>query len=88
MMEIINVTPYYFLFQGLTATEIAFGYELAAEKALEILPSLTCFQVTDCRNKEQVRKGIKTAVMSKQYGNEEILSNLITDACGKYTGAA
>lgn len=72
----------YFL-QGLTPTEIALGYELAAEKALEILPSLTCYEVKDFRNKDEVVKGIQTAVMSKQYGNEGLLSNLIADACSK-----
>ena len=60
------------------------GYELAAEKALEILPSLVCYEVTDYKNKEQVIKGIKTSVMSKQYGNEELLSSLIADACSKF----
>lgn len=71
------------LFQGLTPTEIAAGYELAADKALEILPSLTCFEVKDIRNKSEVSKGIRTAVMSKQYGSEDMLSSLIADACSK-----
>ncbi|XP_065223106.1 T-complex protein 1 subunit theta [Planococcus citri] len=66
---------------GLTPTEITLGYELAAEKALEILPSLVCYEVKDYKNKEQAAKGIKTSIMSKQFGNEEFLSNLITDAC-------
>ncbi|KAK7605393.1 hypothetical protein V9T40_007251 [Parthenolecanium corni] len=66
---------------GLTPTEIALGYELAVEKALEILPTLTCYEVKDFRNKNEVLKGIKTAIMSKQYGNEDMLSNLIADAC-------
>lgn len=66
---------------GLTPTEIAAGYELAAEKALEILPTLKCYEVKDIRSKNEVSKGIKTAVMSKQYGNEVILSSLIADAC-------
>jgi len=26
-------------------------------------------------------KAIRTSVMSKQYGNEDFLANLITDAC-------
>lgn len=68
----------------MTPTEIALGYELAVEKALEILPTLTCYEVKDFRNKNEVLKGIKTAIMSKQYGNEDMLSNLIADACSKY----
>lgn len=71
------------MIQGLTPTEIAMGYELAVEKALEILPTLTCFEVKDYRNKSEVVKSIKTAIMSKQYGNEKIISNFVADACSK-----
>ena len=35
-------------------------------------------------NKEEVIKPIRTSVMSKQYGNEDFLADLITDACCKY----
>lgn len=75
---------FYFCLKGLTPTEIAFGYELAVEKALEELQDLVCYKVKDPRNKSEVCKGIRTAIMSKQYGNEEFLSNLIADACSKY----
>jgi T-complex protein 1 subunit theta len=67
----------------LTPTEIAAGYELAVDKALEILPSLKCFEVKNVKDKTEVSKGMKAAVMSKQYGNEDLLSNLIADACSK-----
>ncbi|XP_023241990.1 T-complex protein 1 subunit theta-like [Centruroides sculpturatus] len=66
---------------GLTPVEIHEGYELACKKALEILPSLTCFEIKDYRNEKDVFKGIKTSVMSKQYGNEIFLSKLISQAC-------
>ncbi|KAL1457199.1 hypothetical protein WDU94_001856 [Cyamophila willieti] len=66
---------------GLTPSEIVNGYKLALAKALEILPTLSCFEVKDVRNTEHVAKGMKTAIMSKQYGNEEFLTNLITKAC-------
>ena len=39
---------------GLTATDVAQGYQLALSKALEILPELSCWEVTDPRNIEQV----------------------------------
>ena len=40
-------------------------------------------QVKNLRNKDEVRHAIRTAVMSKQYGNEDFLANLITNACGE-----
>lgn len=50
-------------------------------KALEILSTLVVHDVKDVRNEEQVKKGIRTSVMSKQYGNENLLASLITQAC-------
>lgn len=66
---------------GLTSSEIVDGYELALEKALEILPTLTCYEIKDYRNEAEVEKGIKTSIMSKQYGNEDFLTKLIAKAC-------
>ncbi|XP_076033677.1 chaperonin containing TCP1 subunit 8 [Oratosquilla oratoria] len=66
---------------GLTPTDVADGYELALKKALDILESIKCWEVVDPRNKEQVTKALRTAVMSKQYGNEDFLADLISRAC-------
>nr|CAH7740689.1 unnamed protein product [Callosobruchus chinensis] len=66
---------------GITPTEIAEGYERGLDKCLEILPTLVTREVKDCKNIEEVRKGIKTAIMSKQYGNEDFLADLISKAC-------
>uniref|UniRef100_A0A1B6L1Y9 T-complex protein 1 subunit theta n=1 Tax=Graphocephala atropunctata TaxID=36148 RepID=A0A1B6L1Y9_9HEMI len=66
---------------GLTPTEIVEGYEKALTKALEILPNLVCYEIKDIRNEAEVKKGIKTAIMSKQYGNEDFLTDVITKAC-------
>jgi len=66
---------------GLKPTEVAEGYEMALEKALEVLETLTCFEVKNTRDEEAVKKAVRTAVMSKQYGNEDFLADLITKAC-------
>jgi len=50
-------------------------------KALEILPTLIVHEVKDVRDEEQVKKGIRSTIMSKQYGNEDILVSLVTKAC-------
>jgi len=66
---------------GLTPTDVADGYQLAVEKALEILPTLECWKVTSNQDLEQVKRGMKGTVMSKQYGHEDFLSELISSAC-------
>ena len=66
---------------GLSVTEVTEGYEMACKKALDTLPSLVCGEIKNLRDKKEVMKAIRTSVMSKQYGNEDFLANLITDAC-------
>lgn len=51
------------------------------EKALEILPSLVVQEVQDIRDENQVKNGIRSAIMSKQYGNENFLASLVSQAC-------
>lgn len=66
---------------GVTPGEVAEGYEKALDKALEILPTLVCKEVKDCRELSAAQEGIRTSVMSKQYGYEDFLSELIAKAC-------
>ncbi|XP_022122530.1 T-complex protein 1 subunit theta [Pieris rapae] len=66
---------------GVTTSEIADGYERALDKCLEILPELVCFEIKDCKNFDDVVKGIKPSIMSKQYGNEDFIANLVGKAC-------
>ena len=66
---------------GLKPTEIADGYEMALEKALAVLETLSCAEIKDTRNLEEVKKAVRPAVMSKQYGHEDFLADLISKAC-------
>ena len=66
---------------GLSTTEIQEGYQMACNKALELLPDMEVGRVKDLKDGSEVRKALKTAVMSKQYGNEDFISELIVDAC-------
>ncbi|XP_075975143.1 chaperonin containing TCP1 subunit 8 [Anticarsia gemmatalis] len=66
---------------GVTPSEIADGYEKALEKCIEILPSLICEEIKDCKNVDAVTKGIIPSIMSKQYGNEDFIAGLVTKAC-------
>jgi len=66
---------------GLSPAEVIEGYELACRKALETLPELVCYTIKDLRNMQEVSKSIKPVITSKQYGNEDFLSELIAKAC-------
>ncbi|KAM5578364.1 T-complex protein 1 subunit theta [Rosa sericea] len=68
---------------GLHPSEIISGYTKAIKKTIEILEELVeeGSETMDVRNKEQVVKRMKAPVASKQFGQEEILSSLVADAC-------
>ncbi|XP_062007813.1 T-complex protein 1 subunit theta [Rosa rugosa] len=68
---------------GLHPSEIISGYTKAIKKTIEILEELVeeGSETMDVRDKEQVVKRMKAPVASKQFGQEEILSSLVADAC-------
>jgi len=66
---------------GITTSELADGYEKALSKALEILPKLVCHKVEDYRDVNKVKEVLRTAIMSKQYGQEDFLTDLVSKAC-------
>ncbi|ELU09284.1 hypothetical protein CAPTEDRAFT_170370 [Capitella teleta] len=66
---------------GLSVKEVIGGYEQALKKSMEILPELVVDKVKDLSQKAQVLPLIRSSIMSKQYGNEDFLSEIIVDAC-------
>jgi len=66
---------------GLSVPEVVDGFRLAHAKAEELLPALVCDRVKDIRNKEEVVKAIRCSIMSKQFGNEDFIANLVAEAC-------
>ena len=67
---------------GLKPTEIVEGYNLAVKKILdEVLPTTVVHEVKDVSNLDEIKKSIRSSVMSKQYGNEDFLADLISQAC-------
>lgn len=66
---------------GITTTEITEGFEKALDKALEILPKLVCHEIKDYRDVTQVKECLRASVMSKQFGQEDFIADLIAKAC-------
>ena len=66
---------------GLHPSEILIGYEKAAKKFHEEYESLTCYRLTNFHDHDEVLKCMKSAIASKQYGNEDFFGDLITKAC-------
>uniref|UniRef100_A0A8C7X1E6 T-complex protein 1 subunit theta n=1 Tax=Oryzias sinensis TaxID=183150 RepID=A0A8C7X1E6_9TELE len=68
---------------GLSVSEVIEGYEQACKKALEVLPDCVCSSAKNLHDVSEAASFIRTAVMSKQYGNEDFFANLIAQACGE-----
>lgn len=66
---------------GLTPSDISDGYQMAMEKAVQVLEENACWSVADNRDQKEVQKALRGALMSKQYGHEDFLSELIATAC-------
>jgi len=67
--------------KGLHPSDIVVGYTQALEKAISILDELTVAKIEDVSNVEEVSRFIKTAISSKQFGYEDMLSPIIAKAC-------
>jgi len=65
---------------GLHPSDVIIGYEKASKKLHELFEDQTCYECTDVTNYDEVFKCMKSAIMSKQYGLEDLLGGLITKA--------
>lgn len=66
---------------GLHTSDIVAGYQRAYEKTLEILPGLVVKTVGNVRDPIELKIAIKSVIATKQYGYEDLLSELIVHAC-------
>jgi T-complex protein 1 subunit theta len=69
--------------EGIHASDILKGYELAKEKVLDKLETCRTWSCTDVKNVEQLTKCVKTAISAKQVGLEDLLADLVAQACAK-----
>ncbi|KAJ1743246.1 T-complex protein 1 subunit theta [Coemansia sp. RSA 1821] len=65
---------------GLHPSEIARGYELAMDGALEQLEQLSVDSLQGWHSQEELLKAVRTAIGAKQYGQEEVLGKLVAEA--------
>lgn len=61
--------------------EVISGYQKAYDKALEILPSLVVKSLDNLRDADQLKVAIRSVLATKQYGYEDLLSDLVVQAC-------
>lgn len=69
----------YLLRMGLHPSEVIEGYNLASKKTLEILEEIVVDKVKDMSDAE-LTKVVRAAIGSKQYGQEDFLSELVVKA--------
>lgn len=66
---------------GLHPSEILIGYEKASKKAIELYENATCYTLQNIHDRDEVLKCMKSSIASKQYGLEDLLGRLVTEAC-------
>lgn len=69
------------LTMGLHPSEVIEGYEKATKIALQALEENIMETVTDLKNPEILRKSVRGAISSKQHGYEDLLADLVVNAC-------
>lgn len=77
--ELLNVSEK-LIALGLSPIEIIQGYNMAKSFVLKELDSMTVQEITDKHSKDELVKVMKPVISSKQYGSEDILSELVAEA--------
>lgn len=65
---------------GLHTAEVVTGYQRAYQKTMEILPTLVVRSIDNIRDAEELKTGIRSVLATKQFGYEDILSDLVVQA--------
>jgi len=71
--------------EGLHAADVIKGYELCLEKTLELIGGYGCWELTDVKDFDQVKKAVMTAVSAKQMDLAPVLTDLIAKAIVQVT---
>jgi T-complex protein 1 subunit theta len=65
------------LHEGLHTSEVVSGYKTAMDVTMATIPSLVCHTVENPRDPVQLKFAIKSVLMAKQLGFEDVLSDLV-----------
>lgn len=66
---------------GLHPSEILIGYEKAGKLVQDEIEKMVCYTVKDIHDEKEVLRCMKASIASKQYGLEDQLGALVTQAC-------
>jgi T-complex protein 1 subunit theta len=66
---------------GLHPSEILIGYEKAGKLVQSEIEKMICYTLKDIHDEKEVLRCMKASIASKQYGLEDQLGALVTQAC-------
>lgn len=66
--------------EGLHSADVLKGYEMAMEKALDLLDKMQCWRLTDFNSEDEIKKAVSTTISAKHLGQEADLSGLVAKA--------
>ena len=67
--------------QGIHASDVVRGYELAIEEIVKEMKSQSVLTVSNPKNIDELISVIKPVLATKQYGQESFLAKLVAEAC-------
>jgi len=66
---------------GIHPADIVIGYNKGVQELEKFLLNFKSLEVKDVRNIQEVSRFMQATIMSKQYGLEDKICNLVADAC-------